>query len=410
MSAKRILFFAEAVTLAHVARPIALAKGLDPARHEAIIACDPRYQRFLERAPWQTLPLHSISSQQFLGALANGSPVYDAATLRGYVREDLKLIEQIQPDLIVGDFRLSLSVSARLVGIPYIAISNAYWSPYYAARGFPLPVLPMTKILPLPIAEKIFRLVQPLAFALHCRPLNRVRAENGLPALGTDLRRVYTDADYTLYADIPELFPAENLPASHHYLGPVLWSPPVVKPPWWDDLPTDKPIVYLTLGSSGQARLLPTALEALADLPVAVIAASAGAAVPANLPANAWVADYLPGLEAAARAELVICNGGSPTSQQALAAGVPVLGIASNMDQFLNMGALVRAGAGLLLRADRVNAKKIRAAASRLLSDSGFSGHAAKLANAFARYLAPERFADVVGLAVAGNTAKGKRK
>ncbi|MDP1720349.1 MAG: glycosyltransferase [Candidatus Nanopelagicaceae bacterium] len=396
-SPKRVLFFAEAVTLAHVARPVALARGLDPARYEVVMACDSRYQHFLERESWQTQPLHSISSYQFLQALARGNPVYDTATLRGYVREDIKLIEQIKPDLIVGDFRLSLSVSARLVGIPYTAITNAYWSPHYAHKGFPLPVLPMTRFLPLPVAEMLFRLARPLAFGLHCIPLNRVRQENGLPSLGTDLRRVYTDADCTLYADIPELFPTENLPTTHHYLGPILWSPPVAKPAWWDGLPPDKPVVYLTLGSSGQARLLPTVLEALGNLPVTVIVATAGAAIPQHVPTNVYIANYLPGTETAARAKLVICNGGSPTSQQALAAGVPVLGIASNMDQFLNMGAVVEAGAGVLLRADRLDAGAVRAAVTEMFAVSVYADSAARLAAIFAHYPASERFAAIAG-------------
>lgn len=396
-SFKRVLFFAEAVTLAHVARPVALAKGLDPACYEVVMACDSRYQRFLEGEPWQTCVIHSISSQQFLQALASGNPVYDTATLRGYVQDDLKLIAQIKPDLIVGDFRLSLSVSARLVGIPYIAITNAYWSPYYAVKGFPLPVLPMTRFLPLPIAEALFNLARPLAFGLHCNPLNRVRLENGLPSLGSDLRRVYTDADCTLYADIPELFSTESLPPTHHYLGPILWSPPVAKPVWWDNLPVDRPIIYLTLGSSGQTQLLPTVIEALADLPVTVIAATAGAALPRLLSTHVYSSDYLPGTEAAARARLVICNGGSPTSQQALASGVPVLGITSNMDQFLNMGAVVEADSGIQLRADRIDAGAVRRAVTEILASSVYADGAAKLAAVFAHYPALRRFAAIVG-------------
>ena len=128
------------------------------------------------------MPLQSISSKHFLDALAKGRPVYDVQTLRSYVRDDLKLIEKIKPDLIVGDFRLSLSASARLVGIPYTNITNAYWSPYYARNKYPLPVLPITKVLPLPIADVLFRLTQRLAFSLHCRPLNTIREENGLPS------------------------------------------------------------------------------------------------------------------------------------------------------------------------------------------------------------------------------------
>ena len=98
-------------------------------------------------------------------------------------------------------------------------------------------------------------------------------------------------------------------------------------------------------------------LEALTDLPVTVIAATAGTDTPPRMLGPMCILPIIsPAREAAARAKLVICNGGSPASQQALAAGVPVLGISSNMDQFLNMGAVVQAGAGILLRADRLDA------------------------------------------------------
>jgi UDP:flavonoid glycosyltransferase YjiC (YdhE family) len=40
----KILFFAEAVTLAHVGRPIALAQSLDPARFDVHVACADGYE------------------------------------------------------------------------------------------------------------------------------------------------------------------------------------------------------------------------------------------------------------------------------------------------------------------------------------------------------------------------------
>lgn len=367
MAAKRILFFAEAVTLAHVARPIVLARALAGSEMEPVVACDVRYRRFLEREPWETLPLNSISSAQFLHSLAKGRPVYDARTLRGYVEEDLRLIDRVQPDLVVGDFRLSLSVSARLAKVPYAAVVNAYWSPYYTRRRYPLPELPLTRFLPLPVAEALFQLALPIAFAQHCRPLNDVRREYGLQPLGSDLRRVYTDADHVLYADSASLFPTRDAPPNHHYLGPIVWSADSEQPGWWNDLPADRPVVYVTLGSSGRVSDARRVLRSVAELPVTVIASTAGAALASAYPPNLFVADYLPGAEAAARSQLVVCNGGSPTSQQALVCGTPVLGIASNMDQFLNMQALSIAGVGETLRASRVSAKTIEAAVQRLL-------------------------------------------
>jgi UDP:flavonoid glycosyltransferase YjiC (YdhE family) len=170
----------------------------------------------------------------------------------------------------------------------------------------------------------------------------------------------------------------------------------VPAPNWWHDLPTDQPIVYVTLGSSGSPKVMRTVMDALAGLPVTVMASTAGAPLPQTLAQNLYVADYLPGIEAAARASLVICNGGSPTSQQALACGVPVLGIASNMDQFMNMAAVVRAGAGEVLRADRVGVRQIREAVVRMISEPDSRRGAKRLARSFDALDSRQNFRDFV--------------
>lgn len=392
---KKILFVAEAVTLAHVGRPIALARTLDPRLYEVHFACAEGYDFCFADCAFTRWSIHSIPSQQFLDALAQGKPVYDAATLARYVEQDLELLARVKPDVVVGDFRLSLSASARLAGIPYVALINAYWSPHVAQR-YRVPNIPLTRFLPVPLATLLFRAARPFAFALHSLPLNGVRRRHGLPALGFDLRRVYTDADHTLYADVPEMFPPVAMPPRHSYIGPVSWSPPIPVPDWWDDLPADKPVVYVTLGSSGQGQLLPLVMEALSGLPVTVLAATAGNIDLAAIPSNARVAKFLPGQAAAARASLVICNGGSPTCNQALAAGVPVLGIASNLDQFLNMDGVAAAGAGALLRADRLGAAQVRAAAAALLRDEGATAAARRLAQTFGRYDPAAAFGSVL--------------
>lgn len=376
----RVLMFAEAVTLAHVARPIALGQALNPATYDLTLACASRYAAFAAAPGWPTVDLPTVPSRQFARALAQGQPLYDLATLQAYVAADLALIDRHRPELIVGDFRLSLSVSARLARVPYMAIANAYWTPYAPAR-FPLPVLPLTQRLPLPVAAALFAIARPLAFALHCRPMNRLRALHGLPSLGHDLRRVYSDADHLLIPDIEALFPMHG-PADHFSrVGPLSWSPPVAWPAGLGAHSDDqRPVVYVTLGSSGPPRALQTVLDALRDLPVRVLASTAGGPVPEPLPANASVWPYLPGDQAATAASLVVCNGGSMAVQQALAAGVPVLGLASNMDQFLNMAPVVAAGAGRLLRTDRLSVTAVRAAAEDLLASTAAQSAARALA------------------------------
>ena len=72
---------------------------------------------------------------------------------------------------------------------------------------------------------------------------------------------------------------------NHRYLGPILWSPPVAPPAWWDRLPEDRSCVYVSLGSSGQTDIMPALLQALEKMPLTAMLATAGTfrlAVPAR--------------------------------------------------------------------------------------------------------------------------------
>ncbi|MEO6276415.1 glycosyltransferase [Roseateles sp.] len=375
----RIALFAEAVTLAHVARPIALARAIAPAGHQLLLACDARYAAFAADGPWQHEDIRSIPSAQFNEALARGTPVYDFDTLESYVAEDLRLIQAFKPDLVVGDFRLSLSVSARLAGVPYMAITNAYWTPQYEG-GYKLPVIPLSRALPLPLAAALFHTFRPLAFIPHCQPMNRLRSHHKLASLGYNLRRVYTDSDHLLIPDLAPLYPLAGPGNTHSYIGPLMWSPAIQLPDWWaESISEELGSVYVTLGSSGNVSLLPLILEALKDLPARVLASTAGAAAPSKTPENSRLASYLPGDAATQRSRLIICNGGSLSTQQALAAGIPILAVASNMDQFLNMAPIEAAGAGITLRTDRLSVAAVRQAAATLLRSEAATLAARKL-------------------------------
>ena len=394
-SKKVVLLVAEAVTLAHYGRIAKLSRALPSSDYHVIVAADPRYRALDEIPGVDFHPIWSIPSGQFSHALEQGAPLYDAQTLTRYVEEDLTLIDAVKPDLIVGDFRLSLAVSAPLRKVPYASVVNAYWSPY-ADIDYPIPELPFTRITGLKVGQALFDLVRPFAFALHARPLNQVRRKYGLAPLGSDLGKAYTSADYTLYADIPELVKTRHLPGNHRFLGPILWSTQTPLPDWWDSLPQDKPIVFLTLGSSGRADLLPKVFEVLSELPVTVIAATAGKVALKSVPPNVYSADYLPMDVASARSAFIISNGGSLTTYQALTVGVPVLGICSNMDQLLNMTAVQGLGAGISLRAGKANLAEIRSAIHALLEQPAYIEAAGRVRQAVLQHDAMQHFQEVV--------------
>lgn len=389
-----VLFVAEAVTLAHYARLCSLSRALDPLDFRVVVAADRRFAAL--DANIDPLPLHTVSASYFAEALARGRPLYDTTTLSGYVEADLALLDRVRPDLVVGDFRLSLAVSAPLRQVPYAAIVNAYWSPY-AETPYPVPDLPATRMFGVRAAQWVFDRIRPMVFALHARPLNRIRRRHGLPSLGHDLRRVYTWGDYTWYADIPEVIPTlGSMPVNHRYLGPVLWSAGAPVPAWWNDVPDSRPIVCLTLGSSGDSAFLPGALQALAGLPITLLVATAGASVPPSQSPHLYITDYLPLEAVLRRASLLICNGGSLTTYQAMACGVPVIGVCSNMDQLLNMQAMQRLGCGVLLRAGRLRPGQLAVAVARMLQDPAPARAATLMGETLARYDSAHRFRELV--------------
>jgi UDP:flavonoid glycosyltransferase YjiC (YdhE family) len=332
----------------------------------------------------------TISSEKFLKRLAGGRPVYTLDELKLSVWHDLKLLEELSPDLVVGDFRLSLGISAQLAGIPYASLTNAHWSPY-STLSFPLPEHFLIKIFGVRISRFFLRMFLPVILKYHAAAFNSLRKAHGLQPV-TDLREVYTCGDWTLYLDLPVLSPTSNLPDNHLYLGPVLWSPDIPFPHWWEEIPQDKQILYITLGSSGDIRSMKTLLQMLSEIPVTALVASADRFHAARIPDNVFIEKYLPGLEAAKRASLVICSGGTATTYQALSCGTPVLGIPTNTDQYFSMEGIAEQGAGLLIRSGMVTAERIRQGIEEMLTNENYQQNARKLKDQITIYNAPKRF------------------
>lgn len=405
----RVLFVAENITLAQVVRLAVLARSLDRRHYEVHFASSHFDPLVFDRLAVERHPLQTLDKAQVERCLAHGKRIYEKKTLLNYVRADLDLIARVRPHLIIGDFRLSLCISAPVSRVPHAALINAYFSPYRCDLRVPVPDHPIVKLLGEELTERYFPKAIPKVFAHFAEPVNAVRRQYGLPAIGS-LEQVLSFGDYTLYPDVPELVPIQSAPTNHLYIGPVLWSPEVA----FDDRLLESPdrnraLVYATLGSSGNVAVLPAVLEALSRLPVHAILATAGRVEPQKLPPNVTARPFVPGERLARAAAVVISNGGSTTGYQALAAGTPVVGIASNLDQYLAMQAIERAGAGVLVKARQASAPIVAEAVNQVLNNPCYERSAREIANNFAKYPAAELFPTfvrrVVEHANAGDTS-----
>ncbi len=398
MMRHRILFVGEAVALGHVSRPAVLARWAREAGCEVHFACGTRYADVARSEGLDPIALETVEPRLFFSRLARGRFFYRIEELQRYVRAELELIERIEPDLVVGDFRLTLPTSARLAGVRCLALLNAHLSPA-APRMLSAPEGGVFGLIPGRAREALFSAVEPLAFRYFAAPLDALRRSLGLETF-KDFREHYSSGDWCAYLDLPELYgalglgpgalgttavaetqspkPKAQLPTGHFFLGPVIWQPRVLPEPDLGDLGLERPLAYVSTGSSGSAKYLPRILAAVLAAGFDVAASGGDEAVWAELrsalPAlagRAFMARFFSPGRVLERARVAICHGGSGTVYQALAAGVPVLCRPENQDQHMVTRTVVAAGGGMALELPRVGQQLAEVAAGRCRLEAG---------------------------------------
>lgn len=165
---------------------------------------------------------------------------------------------------------------------------------------------------------------------------NKIRASAGAPPVASAddfMRR----APLMLVATgKPFEYPQTDWGDAVQMIGPCMFEPATDTVPDWLTA-IDRPIVLVTTSSQKQAdaKLVATAMTALADEPVHVVAT-----LPAGLPSgitpapNATVRKFAPHGPILDRAVCAITHGGMGATQKALARGVPVCVVPFGRDQF----------------------------------------------------------------------------
>lgn len=197
-------------------------------------------------------------------------------------------------------------------------------------------------------------------------------------------------ADRFLQLSVEELsYPRSDLPATLRFIGALPAAVPAdaCLPSWWPDVLEAEQVVVVTQGTvsnSDFSQLIAPTLEALADLPGIVIAATGSAQLPASIPANARVVQFVPFSALLPHADVLISNGGFGGTQQALGFGVPLVLAGDTEDKIEGNVRTAHTGAAINLKTQRPSPAALRQAVDEVLSKPAFRSHAQRLQAAYA--------------------------
>ncbi|MFI8001628.1 glycosyltransferase [Streptomyces sp. NPDC086010] len=192
-----------------------------------------------------------------------------------------------------------------------------------------------------------------------------------------------TIPDHLLQLTVADFeYPRSDGPEGFQFIGPLPPGSPVDAelPAWWSSLPEERPVVVVTQGTVANddfSQLVTPTLQALADLDVTVVAATARPDGPAvvkatlnhEVPDNAYIAGFLPFEELLPKSAVLVTNAGYGGVQTALRHGVPLV-VGGETEDKPEVAARVEwSGTGVNLRSGSPEPAAIRAAVLEVLND-----------------------------------------
>lgn len=252
--------------------------------------------------------------------------------LAGQVEGWRSLYTQLKPDLVVADYSPTAILAARTMGIRSASVGIAFSSP---PPRQPLPCLRDWENIP---PQRLAK-----AEARVLKVANGVLAHHGAAPFSWAADLLLGDTQ--LLNTWPELDQYGRPPSPVAWLGPIYLPGAGVKPQW----PAGEgPLVfaYLRTVDPNHAEVL----AALAQEPCRVLCylpeVAAGRAPPVMSPNIAYAGGPVSMRDALAVAQLFVTHAGDSTAQ-ALMAGVPVMMLPMQLEQFLTARRIAAAGMGV---------------------------------------------------------------
>jgi UDP:flavonoid glycosyltransferase YjiC (YdhE family) len=310
---------------------LGIARLLTEHGHTVVFAGRPEMVPRVAAAGFRAIELTQAYAQ--IDRYPQGSPMSRAAcylTSPAVAEQVRDVVNAEAPDALIFDGMFPAALAqAKNFGLPTVAVSHTF----------------------------VFRMLDRWRGTTNA--LIGMRQQAGFGPL-PDLDALWHGCDRILVTSLAEFDSAASAGwDSVRHVGPVLEDEKVAVPtelPWRSDDKT--PLALMSFSTGFEQRSvdkLQRGLDAVADLPLHVVATTGGIVDPADLkaPRNAFVVNYAAHDPIIARAALVITHGGHGTAMRALKYGVPMIvmpGLAH--DQALIAALMEEWGCGIAMPGD----------------------------------------------------------
>lgn len=316
------------------------------------------------------------------------------------IKGEIKAYEELKLDIVLYGFWPMAGLARRMVGeeIPGIC-----FIPLPLTEAF-LDVIPdvpdqlkFLAIFPYKIRLWIFRHI-PHSIKSRIpliRQNNICQAVSELTWKGEPLLNLFSllKANLTIVNDLPDYYDQSKFPKDVIFTGPLFARATGDEPIDSEiqkvfDPQNGKTKIFCTLSSSGSEEMLKEVIKVFTygdGLNWNAVILSPHFSVEdaykiLGKREGVYITDkFIPAQKVNAMADIVICHGGQGTVQTAIHSGTPLIGVAVQQEQFINLSNIAARGAGIRIPFAKWNTKNIQKSVSKIIADKKYKEAILKL-------------------------------
>ncbi len=289
----------------------------------------------------------------------------------------LEAVDQEQPDYIISD---SLCVwgfqVARKRHIPVISSSGTF---IFNLR------MVLASTSPRQLLGQALEFPGNIRYQIQYRQTAaRIREKYGMgsPSILTAMN---SHGDITLVYTSKAMQPiADTLDSSFKFVGPGLIPRPYESDFPLERLQTDKPVIYISLGTifNGDRDFYEACLQAFTGSDYTVVLSLGKKFTPESfgaIPPNFILRNHVPQLDVLQHADLFITHGGMNSVHEGISFGVPLIVIPQMLEQEIVARQVVRNQAGIMLDKKQISAVRLREKADAVLVNPTYRQNALRV-------------------------------